>query len=47
MNVDKTPHIQPQTVRVVSDESPNALMPSLLHSHLRNGTAQLLFEFLV
>ena len=47
MNVDKTPHSQPQTVRVVSDESPNALMPSLLHNHLRNVTAQLLFELLV
>lgn len=43
MNLDKTPHIQLQTVLALSDESPNALMPSLSPSHLRNMTAQLLF----
>lgn len=46
MNLGKTPHTQPQTVWVVSDESPNARMPSSLPSHLTNVTAQLLFDFL-
>lgn len=43
MNLDKTPHIQPQTVWALSDQSPNAFMPSLSPSHLRNMTAWLLF----